>query len=210
MFTGIIEETGKVKQLETSRLHIYCKKVIEGSKIGDSIAVNGLCLTITDIYPKYLSFYISKTTKEHSRFNHGEIMIQEEVNLERALTFSSRLGGHIVQGHVDGKAKIISMDRIRDDTFIEFLYPKNLKYFIVNKGSVSLDGISLTVSDILSSSFKVTVIPHTFNETNLKNKKIGDYMHIETDIISRYVYHLSKLGGTYEGHKEIIERFSEW
>ncbi len=210
MFTGLIEETGKVKQLESTKLHIYCKKVIEGSKVGDSIAVNGLCLTITDIYANYLSFYISKTTREHSRFNPGEIMTGEAVNLERALTFSSRLGGHIVQGHVDGKAKIIEIKKVRDDTFIELLYPKNLKYFIVNKGSVSLDGISLTVSDVLSSSFIVTVIPHTFSETNLKNKKAGDFMHIEADIISRYVYHLSKLGGTYEGHKEIIERFSGW
>ena len=210
MFTGLIEEVGRVKSVDSSNLFINCKKILEDIKLGDSIAVNGLCLTVTKIYSSFLSFHVSKTTKQLSRFNPGDIQTGEYVNLERALTVNTRLGGHFVLGHIDGKAEIISFERKGEDSFFELLYPKNLKPFIVEKGSVTLDGISLTVSKILSRSFIVTVIPHTLNSTNLAKKRIGDFMHIEADILARYINHLFLNGGNYGQNKEIIERFSKW
>ncbi len=195
MFTGLIEEIGKIKTLKNKELSVFCEKILDGSKIGDSIAVNGLCLTITNISGNYISFHTSLTTMEHSRFKIGEININEPVNLERALLPETRLGGHIVLGHVDGKAKIISINKKGEDFYIEFLFPKELKSFIAPKGSVAIDGISLTISNVLSSSFIVTVIPHTFNNTNLKQKRVNDFTHIEVDIIARYAYNILKTGG---------------
>lgn len=197
MFTGLIEEVGTIKVIESNKLVISCKKIIEGSKVGDSIAVNGLCLTITQLYSDSLAFHLSKTTRLISRFKPGEVKIGEEVNLERALLPTTRLGGHIVLGHVDGKVKIISINKSGEDTFIELLPPKELLPFIVNKGSVALDGISLTVSSVLSSSFRVTVIPHTLSFTNLKNKRVGDLMHLEVDVIARYLNNFIKFGAGY-------------
>ena len=195
MFTGLIEEVGKVKAINNKELHISCNKILDDSKIGDSIAVNGLCLTITDISSSYLKFHTSLTTIENSRFKTGKLHIGEHVNLERALLPTTRLGGHIVTGHVDGITKIISIKKKDEDIYMEFLFPKELKYFIAVKGSVAIDGISLTISKILSSSFIVTVIPHTFENTNLKEKKINDFTHIEVDIFARYSYNILKTGG---------------
>lgn len=197
MFTGLIEEVGRVKQLDNNKLYISCNNILKDSNIGDSIAVNGLCLTITEMFSNYLVFHLSKTTRDISRFKPGEIRVGEEVNLERALLATSRFGGHIVQGHVDGLAKIISIEKMSEDTFFEFLPPPQLRTFIANKGSVALDGISLTVSSIMSSSFVVTVIPHTLNYTNLKNKRVGDFVHIEVDIIARYIDNFIRFGAYY-------------
>ncbi len=195
MFTGLVEEVGKVKSIKNNEISIYCKKILDDCKLGDSIAINGLCLTIVDISKDYLSFHTSSTTIENSRFKVGDIHINEEVNLERAVLPTTRLGGHIVSGHVDGKVKIILINKKNEDTFFEFLYPKELKYFIALKGSVAIDGISLTISNVLSSSFMVTVIPITLQNTNLKNKRINDFVHIEVDIFARYSYNILKSGG---------------
>lgn len=210
MFTGLVEEVGKIKALKSQELHISCSKVLEDAAVGDSIAVNGLCLTITKIYPGYASFHISPTTKKHSRFSPGEVKTGELVNLERALRLDTRLGGHMVSGHVDGKAKIIALNRQGEDIYIEFLYPSHLKNFIVNKGSVCIDGISLTVSELKSASFTITVIPHTLDVTNLQQKRIGDYVHIEVDMIARYLYHFYLTGGSYEKGRGIIEELHKW
>ena len=195
MFTGLIEEVGKVKAINNKELHISCNKILDDSKIGDSIAVNGLCLTITNIGSDSLKFHTSLTTIENSRFKTGKLHIGEQVNLERALLPTTRLGGHIVTGHVDGITKIISIKKKDEDTYIEFLFPEELKYFIAAKGSVAIDGISLTISKVLSSSFIVTVIPHTFENTNLKEKRVNDFTHIEVDIFARYSYNILKTGG---------------
>ena len=135
MFTGIIEEIGKIKAVTNNNLHIYCSKILEHVNIGDSIAINGVCLSITKMYPNYLSFHVSSTTKKLTRFSIGDIKINENINLERALTASARLGGHIVTGHIDCKAKIISINKKGEDVFFEFLYPKELKALIIPKGS---------------------------------------------------------------------------
>jgi len=207
MFTGIIEETGIIKSLNNNELSVYCKSIIDDAAIGDSISVNGTCLTITKISGNYLNFHVSPTTAKNTRFKIGDIRIGEEVNLERALTLNTRLGGHIVTGHIDGKAKLISLKNTGKDIYIEFLYPATLRNYIVPKGSVTIDGISLTISDVLSRSFIITIIPHTLKSTNLKNKNIGDFVHIEADIFARYIFHILKSGGTYEKDERIIEKF---
>jgi riboflavin synthase len=195
MFTGLIEEVGLVKKITESEIEISSKKLIETAMVGDSIAVNGLCLTITKMVYGSLFFHISKTTKENSRFNIGEIRAGEEVNLEAAIRLGGKFGGHIVQGHVDGKIKIISINKKGEDIFFEFFYPEDLRKFIAEKGSVSIDGISLTVSKVLSRSFVVTVIPHTVSMTNLKNKKAGDSVHLEVDFFARYIFNILNNGG---------------
>ncbi|MCK4797315.1 MAG: riboflavin synthase [Spirochaetes bacterium] len=195
MFTGLIEEIGSIKAINNNEIFVYCKKILEDAKIGDSISVNGLCLSITNIYSNYVSFHVSPTTKKHSRFKIGDIRVGEKVNLERALTPSTKLGEHIVLGHIDGKAKIISIKKSGEDTYFEFLYPIELKSLIVAKGSVAIDGISLTISEVMSASFIVTVIPHTLQSTNLKQKRTGDFVQIEADIFARYIYNICKNSG---------------
>ncbi len=210
MFTGIIEETGKIKSINSGELSVTCRLVMEDAKIGDSIAINGTCLTIIKIGSNFLSFHVSPTTTRYTMFNHSEMRIGETVNLERALTLNTRLGGHIVTGHIDGRAKIIDKRRQGSDYFMEFTYPENLKKLIAPKGSVALDGISLTVSEILSSSFIIAVIPHTVESTNLRDKKIGDHVHIEADILGRYIYNIYINGGFDEQNRTAFERFCRW
>lgn len=195
MFTGLVEEVGKIRSLSNNILSIGCKKILNDSQIGDSIAVNGVCLTVTEKTSAYLSFHISPTTAAHSRFKAGEIKNNEDVNLERALKPTERLGGHVVSGHIDCSTKIISIKKRSEDTYFEFLYPKDLRYYIVPKGSIAVDGISLTINEVLSSSFIVTVIPHTLLSTNLGQKKINDSVHIEIDTFARYVHNILKTGG---------------
>ncbi len=176
-------------------------------KIGDSVAVNGVCLTATNIESNLVSFDVSPSTQKLSRFKVGDIRVGEEVNLERALTINSRLGGHIVSGHVDGVCRITEITRRGDFFIFEFLYPKELRPLIVPKGSVAIDGISLTVAELLSSSFIVNVIPQTIEETSLKHKRTGDCAHIEADIFARYVKHILINGGLDGKNTKNIEGF---
>lgn len=208
MFTGLIEEVGKVKSFTNNELTVICHKILEGSILGDSIAVNGVCLTLTKIISNQLTFHVSPNTATLSRFNASDIRPGELVNLERALTLKTRLGGHLVQGHIDGKAKIITINKKDEDYYFELIYPHQLKAFVVNRGSICLDGISLTISKTLSTSFIVTVIPHTIKDTNLQEKRVGDYMHIEADLFARYTYNILIQGGiNYEKNQEIIGKF---
>jgi len=194
MFTGIVEETGKIKNVlkqgKNAKLTVKCKKVIEESKKGDSIAVNGICLTVTEIGTDFLNFDVSFETIEKSGFRYlkpGDI-----VNLERALKLSDRLGGHILQGHVDTTTKLTAVKRVGDSFLFTFKIPFQFKHLIVEKGSIGIDGISLTVASILGESFSVAVIPTTFEETNLKFRKPGDIVNIEFDIIGKYVERMLK------------------
>lgn len=197
MFTGLVEEVGTLKLLKNQEIVIKAGKILSDLKIGDSVAVNGLCLTATKIKEKEheVTFHFSPTTKNLSCFNNRDLKIGSKLNLERALKINDRLGGHIVQGHVDGKARIVSMDKRGEDYFIEYLYPAELKELIVEKGSVTVDGISVTVSSLQSRSFTVTIIPQTFKDTNLHDKKSGDFVHIEADLFARYIKHIIKTGG---------------
>lgn len=175
MFTGIVEETGFIKSFDGHKLIVECSKVLENTQIGDSIAIDGCCQTVVAISANSFSADVSaETLKITKSFKTGEC-----VNLERALTPQTRMGGHIVQGHIDGTGKYLG-----DMTFE---VPKELDKYIVYKGSITVNGVSLTVSKNQNNTFSVAIIPHTLENTNLKYLKIGDLVNIETDILGRYV-----------------------
>lgn len=189
MFTGIIEETGRVKSLTPktngAEVIIACSKVLEDVKIGDSIAINGVCQTVIHSTLSEFSAEISDETLKITTL--GALKSGDVVNLERALTLSSRLGGHIVSGHVDCRGKFINIEKLSDFYNLEFEIPEEQEKYVVYKGSITINGISLTVAEINRNVVKVAIIPHTFNNTNLKDLKIGDEVNIETDILGKYV-----------------------
>ncbi len=194
MFTGIIEETGKissyVKQGSSAIVRVECSKVLENTILGDSIAVNGVCLTATKLGSNFFEADISYETIERSSLKR--MLVGHVVNLERALTLSSRLGGHIVQGHVDATATIQSVIKHGNSYVLKISYPNNLDKYITDKCSVTIDGISLTVAKTVNNILEVAVIPHTFENTNLKDKTSGDIINLEVDQIARYVEKLLK------------------
>lgn len=188
MFTGIIEEIGTVqsfKKSENASLTIECKNILEGTKIGDSIAIDGVCQTVTELTSNSFSAEISNETLSVTTFQN--IKIGTKVNLERALTLNSRLGGHIVSGHVDGLGKVKSIEKSSDFYKVKFEFDIALTKYIAKKGSITINGISLTIADTASNEIKVAVIPHTFENTNLKYLKCGDFVNIEVDILAKYV-----------------------
>ena len=189
MFTGIVEEIGQIKEFvklsSGAKISIKCSKVLEGSKIGDSIAINGCCQTITEIGQEYFSADVSDETLRITNFSNYKSGIS--VNLERALTPTSRLGGHIVQGHIDCTGNLISCDKISNFYNLTFKIPQEEIKYVVNKGSITVNGISLTVAKVCNNIFSVAVIPHTFEQTSLKNLQINDTVNIETDILGRYI-----------------------
>jgi len=189
MFTGIIEETGKVKMLKqgvhSARLTISCSRVLEDIKVGDSISVDGICLTVISF--DTLAFTVEVMPETMRRTNIRNIQPGSKLNLERALRLEDRLGGHLVSGHIDGVGKVIS--RREEDNAVWFSIGTEasvLKY-IVEKGSVALDGISLTVASVSPISFEVSVIPHTRNVTTLIERQAGDLVNIECDQIAKYI-----------------------
>ena len=192
MFTGIIEEIGIVRNIvkgsRSIKLTITAKKVLENTNLGDSIAVNGVCLTVTALGKD--GFTADVMPESMSKTNMGKLKPGDRVNLERALTLSSRLGGHIVSGHIDGVGDIINMEK--DDNAVRVTVtsvPKVMKY-IVSEGSVALDGVSLTVAHLGDNDFTVSLIPHTAQVTTLLDKKVGDKLNIENDVVGKYVERL--------------------
>lgn len=189
MFTGLIECTGIIKGVDRSgrdmSMSIAPGFDLADCRIGDSIAVNGVCLTVTRIQENIFSAYVSSETI--SRSTLGSIRHGDEVNLERALRLMDRLGGHIVAGHVDGVGKIIQMSRVQNSWLIKVGIERSLAKYIIEKGSIAMDGISLTVNRCDDTSFDVNVIPETAAKTTLLKKKTGDLLNIETDVIAKYV-----------------------
>lgn len=188
MFTGIIEETGVVQSFKKSKnasITIECKNILEGTKIGDSIAIDGVCQTVTELTSNSFSAEISNETLSVTTFQN--IKVGAKVNLERALTLSSRLGGHIVSGHVDGLGKVKNIEKSSDFYNVKFEIDNSLTKYIAKKGSITINGISLTIADTASNEIKVAIIPHTFENTNLKYLKYGDFVNIEVDILAKYV-----------------------
>jgi len=185
MFTGIVEEVGKIHSIKGEEISIKCKKILEGSKIGDSISVSGVCLTITVITEDSLNFQISEETRAKTIF--GTEDSQSFVNLERAATYESRIGGHNVEGHVENTGICKSIKKIKDSTIVTFEADSEIINNIIVKGYVSIDGTSLTVNEIDGNLFKVSLIPHTIAETTFKNIKIGQSVNIETDVNARYI-----------------------
>ena len=195
MFTGIIEELGIIQEIKkgskSSKLLIKANKVLENTKIGDSICTNGVCLTVASL--KTNSFEADVIAETLRRSNLGDLKVGSKVNLERALSLQSRLGGHIVSGHIDGTGEIISLIKEDNATWVTIKTTNNILRYIVLKGSITIDGISLTVAYVDDKSFKVSIIPHTAQETTLLNKTNGDTVNLECDVISKYVEKLMGL-----------------
>jgi len=189
MFTGIIEEIGVVQAVKLwgnqARISIEAHFVVEDLKIGDSIAVNGVCLTATTVSKNSFSADVSRETLRVT--NLGNLHLKSQANLERALRVSDRLGGHLVQGHVDDTARILAMQKDGDTLILTVSLPESIRRYIVPKGSIAIDGISLTVNACDDKSFTCTIIPYTLEQTNLSFRKVGDVVNLESDIIGRYL-----------------------
>jgi riboflavin synthase, alpha subunit len=202
MFTGIVEEIGTVTAIQrgatSARLTILGKRVREGTQVGDSIAVSGVCLTVVELRGDHLSFDAVPETLNRSSLK--SIRAGDSVNLERSLAAGQRLGGHFVQGHVDGVATLKSVQQQENARVLRVAPPGDLMRYIAPKGSVTLDGISLTVADVDAASFTVWIIPHTFENTTLQFRKTGDPLNIETDMLARYLERLlsARSGGITE------------
>lgn len=189
MFTGIIEELGRVASIEfdgdNARIFIAANVVTDGTKNGDSISVNGVCLTALDVKEDSFSADVSRETLDRSTL--GSLTTDSPVNLERAVTPETRLGGHIVQGHVDGRGTFISATRDGDFWTVRIGFPPVFARYLVYKGSVAVEGISLTVASLDDEHFDIAVIPKTWELTNLSSLKPGDAVNLEADVIAKYV-----------------------
>lgn len=185
MFTGIVEEVGRVAAVGNNRLTIQAHQVMERLKLGDSIAVNGACLTLVALDQDGFRVDLAPETLRRTCF--GELRSGDRVNLERPLGVNDRLGGHIVQGHVDSAGRIASRIQEGDCVSMRISSPRRLIRYIVEKGFVAVDGISLTVVKRGASSFTVSVIPYTLENTNLKEKPVGARVNLEVDILAKYV-----------------------
>ncbi len=192
MFTGIIEEIGKIinisKGTNSAEITIVAEKVLKDVKLGDSIAVNGVCLTVTNFMQNKFTVDVMPETIRKS--NLRSLKKGSSVNLERALALGERLGGHIVSGHIDGVGKVVSIKDEDIATWINIEADDDILKYVVLKGSVTLDGISLTVASLNEKSFSVSLIPHTKGETTLPEKKLGEEINIECDLIGKYVERL--------------------
>lgn len=192
MFTGIVEEIGTVKNIikgsRSIKLAIAAQKVLENTNLGDSIAVNGVCLTVTALGKN--GFTADVMPESMSKTNMGKLKPGDRVNLERALTLASRLGGHIVSGHIDGVGEIIDMEKDDNAVRVTLTASSKVMKYIVSEGSVALDGVSLTVAHLGENDFTVSLIPHTAQVTTLLDKKVGDKLNVENDVVGKYVERL--------------------
>ena len=198
MFTGIIEELGSVRSIEergeNARIVIVARIVTEGTNHGDSISVNGVCLTALDIAPDSFAADVSRETL--SRSTLGRLQPGAPVNLERAVTPATRLGGHIVQGHVDARGQFAGVEDHGESWTLRIKYPADLARYLVFKGSVAVEGISLTIAGLTDEYFEIAIIPKTWEVTNLSHLKPGDDVNIEVDVIGKYVERLL----SYQSH----------
>jgi riboflavin synthase len=192
MFTGIIEELGSVRSIEergeNAWLVVNARVVTEGTKHGDSIAVNGVCLTALDIHDDSFAADVSRETLLRSTL--GRLKPGVPVNLERAVTPATRLGGHMVQGHVDARGKFVSVEDHGDSWTVRIGFPPEIARYLVFKGSVALEGISLTIANLGEDYFEIAIIPKTWEVTNLSQLNPGDGVNLEVDVIGKYVERL--------------------
>ncbi len=193
MFTGIVEGIGEVKKIRVKgkswQIEIQTPFSISKEKIGNSMAINGCCLTITEKKKNYFSADLSPETL--SCTNLKDLKVGSKVNLERALRLSDPVGGHLVQGHIDGISLLLDKKKIESETgsylILKFKIPKNLRKYLIKKGSIAIDGVSLTTNEIQANQFTVCLIPHTQKKTILQDKKIGDSVNIEVDLMAKYL-----------------------
>jgi riboflavin synthase len=207
MFTGIIEEVGRVTRIAQSSgtrgLTVSCERLVKELRKGDSIAVNGVCLTAIEITPDSVGFDLAEETWKRTslpRLKEGAL-----VNLELPMRADGRFGGHIVQGHVDGTGKFLALERVEnaDDYWLRVEIPEGLARYVISKGSLSIEGISLTVASIDGTRVTAAIIPHTVAATNLKSLRPGDAVNLEVDMIAKYV---EKMIGQRAGHSITLER----
>ena len=208
MFTGIIEELGTIKKITSKgdaiELQIAATKVLDGSAIGDSISADGVCLTIAKIIDDGAQFFVMPETMRKTAL--GKLKVGDKVNLERAMSLNTRLGGHLVSGHIDGVGKIAKIKTDKDTKVYKIAADKYILRYIVYKGAIAVNGISLTVSYVDDNSFEVSIIPHTLTATNLGAKRVGEDVNLECDVIGKYVEKFlstQKSGITQESLKEM-------
>ena len=196
MFTGIIEELGRVRSVERRgegvRMRVEARVVAEGTGEGDSIAVNGVCLTALEVSSDGFSADGSRETLQRSTL--GSLRAGSPVNLERAVTPATRLGGHLVQGHVDARGRFLSAEEHGGSWTVRVAYPREIAQYLVFKGSVAVEGISLTVAALAAEYFEIAVIPKTWKVTNLSHLRPGDEVNLEADIIAKYVERILSVG----------------
>jgi len=190
MFSGIIEAVGTVREFvhgeESATMAVETDSKFKNLEDGESIAVNGVCLTVTDFNDSVFRMDLGTETLNKTSFKN--VKSGDRVNLERSLTFSSKISGHFVSGHIDQVGKVISIEEKLGEVLLKFSHPPFLSPYIMEKGSIALDGISLTVFNCKENSFNVSIIPFTWSHTNLNARKIGDLINIECDMIGKYVY----------------------
>lgn len=189
MFTGIVEEIGQIESVQkksrSAVLHIRCQRVLEGTEVGDSIAVNGVCLTVTSMNDRGYTADVMAETLDRSSL--GTLSRGGRVNLERAMPADGRFGGHMVAGHIDGIGTIVDISKDETAVWYRIQAEPDVLRYIVEKGSIAIDGISLTVARVSGEDFSVSIIPHTQGNTTLADRKKGDIVNLETDIIGKYV-----------------------
>ncbi|MDM5247407.1 riboflavin synthase [Lysinibacillus sp. G4S2] len=196
MFTGIVEDVGTVKTLQSGRqsmeITIISSKMVEDVKLGDSIAVNGVCLTVVHFNEQELTMDVMPESVKAT--NLQQLAVGDPVNLERAMSANGRFGGHFVSGHVDGVGKILRKRPLANAVYIDFELSEELTSYCIPKGSITIDGTSLTLFHVDKNCVTVALIPHTYKETILGKKKIGDLVNIETDLVGKYILHQLKRG----------------
>ncbi len=209
MFTGLIEEVGKLKNIQSKvgglEITVEAEKVLEDSKVGDSIAINGICLTITEIGEHQFKFDVSQETINRSNIKY--LKIGDYLNLERALRLSDRLGGHIIQGHVDTTGRIHSIIPKGEHTEFQISFPEEYKKLVIPKGSIAIDGISLTINEIKGNIISLNIIPHTIQSTNLQFRKQNDIVNIEFDILGKYVLNILESERKEEKLENLLKNF---
>jgi len=193
MFTGIVEEKGTVKAVRPGQIGISATKVLEGTKLGDSIAVNGACLTVSAL--KDNSFSVEVMPETLRRTNLGLLRPGFQVNLERALMVGARLGGHFVQGHVDAVGRVLSLVAEADAIMAKYEAPPEVMHYIVEKGFIAVDGVSLTITSFDNTSFTVSLVTYSREHTILGSRRTGDLVNLEVDIIAKYVEQLKEKRG---------------
>lgn len=207
MFTGIIEEIGKIRTVKSgeksSMLTISAKKVLNNTVLGDSIAVNGICLTVTELGSDYFCADVMAETMR--RTNLSQQKPGSSVNLERALTPLTRMGGHIVSGHIDGTGTITAYEKEDNATWVTVQTAEEILKYIVEKGSIAIDGVSLTVAYVDDICFKVSIIPHTSQQTTLLKKGVGNTVNLECDVIAKYVERLMNFKAEKKTEDNITE-----
>jgi riboflavin synthase len=210
VFTGIIEELGLVEAVEArgagARLRVRCERVLEDAAVGSSLAVNGVCLTVAALAPRVFTADVSPETLRRS--NLGELAASSRVNLERPLAAAGRFGGHIVQGHVDATGELVSLEPVGDgDWWLTVRFPPELDPYFVEKGSVAVDGISLTIAALEGDTFSATIIPHTYRNTTLHLAAPGARLNLECDILAKYVAKL--IGGPVRRSPLTVEKLRQ-